>query len=200
MTGSPPCCEVFPAPIDYHFLLAECRSYPLGLFLEASMHRRVLPKSRKSPNQAEIAHWGEKLQRSLRDSKQMGLVLLCLASIIGLNLVFSIGNPGLFWLLPASLPFTALLGAGLYSLSDLLWRLQVRTADTTGRIYAAFLLFFLFLLILVILYFILLVWPVGFLLKNFADGSLALDYQRWGLDLAVVQSLVFWIWSVSRKV
>jgi cellulose synthase/poly-beta-1,6-N-acetylglucosamine synthase-like glycosyltransferase len=164
------------------------------------MHRRVLPKSRKSPNQAEIARWGEKLQRSLRDSKQTGLVLLCLASILGLNLVFSIWNPGLFWLLPASLPFTALLSAGLYAFSGLLWRLQVRMTDTIGRIYAAFLLFFLFLLTVVILYFLLLVWPVGFLLKNFADGSLALDYQRWSLDLAVVQSLVFWTWAVSRKV
>jgi cellulose synthase/poly-beta-1,6-N-acetylglucosamine synthase-like glycosyltransferase len=200
MTGSPPCCEVFPAPIDYHHFLAESRSYPLGLFIVASMHRRVLPKSRKSPNQAEIERWGEKLQRSLRDSKQMVLVLLCLASILGLNLIFSIWNPGLFWLLPASLPFTAILGAGLYSLSDLLWRLQVRMTDTIGRIYAVFLLFFLFLLTMVILYFLLLVWPVGFLLKNFADGSLALDYQRWSLDLAVVQSLVFWTWSVSRKV
>jgi hypothetical protein len=133
-------------------------------------------------------------------SKQLGLVFLCLASVLGFNLVFAIRNSGLFWLVPGSLPFTALLGAGLYFFSDLLWRLQVRVADAVGRIHAAFLSFFLILLTVIILHFLLLALPMGFLLKTFAVGSLALDYRRWSLDLAAIQSLVFWTWAIYRRV
>jgi len=165
------------------------------------MHRRALPRSRKNPDQSDISSYGERFCRlNLKGSKQLGLVTLCLASVLGFNLVFAIWNPGLFWLVPGSLPFTAILGAVLYFFSDLLCRLQARMAGGIGRVQAAFLSFFLILLAVVIVYYLFLALPMGFLLKTFADGSLALDYRRWSLDLAALQSLVFWAWAVCRRV
>ncbi len=163
------------------------------------MHRRALQRSRKTPGESEIRRYGEQFRQSLMGSKQLGLVLLCLASVLGFNLVFSIRNSGLFWLVPGSLPFTAFLGAGLYFIPDSLWRLQIRIEAALGRIHAAFLMFFLFFLAVVSLHFLLLAVPMGFLLKTFDSANLALDYRRWSLDLAAVQALVFWVWAVCRR-
>lgn len=164
------------------------------------MHRRALPRSRKTPTQSGTPSFVGPFSLRLIKSRQLGLVLLCLASVLVFNLVFAIWNSRIFWLVPVSLPFTALLGATLYFFSDYLWRLQVRVVAVAGRIQAAFLLFFLVLLTILILYFLLLAWPMGFLLKTFDEGSLVLEYRRWSLDLAAVQSMIIWAWSVCRRV
>ena len=163
------------------------------------MHRRALPRNRKSPGTFANHPHGEAFRQSLLRSEQLPLVLLGLILVLGFNLFFALRNTGLFWLVPGSLPFTVLLGVGLSFTSSSLSRLQVRMAGAIGRVNAAFLLFFLFILSMVILYFLLLVMPMGYFLKTFANGSLATDYQRLVLDLAALQSLLFWGWAVSRR-
>jgi hypothetical protein len=163
------------------------------------MHKRALPRSRKTPDQSSIPHFKGRFRLRLVGSREAGLILLCLASLIGFNLVFAIRNSSCSWLLPGSLPFTVLLGTAVYYFSDLLWRLQVRLSTAVGRINATFMSFFIILLTMVILYFFLLILPMGFLLASFTDGSLVLDYRRWILDLAAVQSLALWACSVARQ-
>jgi len=97
------------------------------------------------------------------------------------------------------MPFTVLLGGALYLFYDLLRSLQLRVTAAIGHIQAAFLMFFLFFLTLVALYFLLLAWPVGYLLETFADKEMAMDYRRWSLDLAAVQALISWAWAAFRR-
>jgi hypothetical protein len=159
------------------------------------MHKRALPGTADTITR----RIGERYLRSLPGSPQLGLVLFCLVSVLGLNLAFVVNNPGLLWLVPAALPLLAPLAAGLFCFCGWLWNLQNRLVGSAGRLPAAFVLFLLFFLGVVILYYLLLALPLGLALKVFSGPAPAVDYRRWSLDLAAAHSLIFLGWTLFRR-
>ncbi len=162
------------------------------------MHKRALPRSRKSLGGGVAGNYLGQLPLKRRSGPSLFWMFSGVLAILALNLVFVFRHHGMYWLLPVGVPSLVLLGGVILFYSRLLMHLQRTLAVAAGRLNTAFLLFFLCLVGFVILYFTLLAWPMGKIIVAWAQDSQAVEYRRWSLDLAALHSLLFWVWVTFR--
>lgn len=162
------------------------------------MHKRALKEER---------HWRLSGLRGLREEVGPlgfgeglgGMILLCLAIVVGVSVVFVVINHAALWLVPATLPSALLLGTALHFMGAIADRLWDWSVNRSGLWHAAFLLFFLYLPGFVGLFFLLLAYPLGLALTVYAHPELADGYRRWIMDVAALSALAAWGRLVFRK-
>lgn len=161
------------------------------------MHRRALK---------EDSSWGGgfRLLREDANPRRLGeglagMVLLCLALVVGVSVAFVVIKHAALWLVPAVLLPTLVLGVVLHFALGQVDRLWGWLVGRAGRLQAAFLLFFVYLPIFVALFFLVLAYPLGLALEHYASPEMAGDYRRWILDVAAVMAMIAWGAMIRRK-
>lgn len=163
------------------------------------MHKRALKEERQWRLSGLVALRRDDLIPPGFGEGLGGMVLLCLAIIVGVSVMFVVIKHAAFWLIPAALPSALLLGFLLHFLLGIADRYWDRLVSRSGNLHTAFLLFFLYLPVFVVLFYFILAYPLGMVLTSHALPELADDYRRWILDMAAVSALVAWGRLVFRK-